>query len=90
MNEYAKTPWTLCYDGQIDSADGHAVCRFSWDSYNEFMQGNKAATARLIRSAPELLAALREVLDIMLQNGVEDCDMYRDAEALIEKLDNPA
>lgn len=55
-----KAPWKLCYDGQIDSADGRTVARFQWESYREFteLSGDEQKTLRLIAAAPDLLAAL--------------------------------
>jgi hypothetical protein len=60
--KHAPAPWKICYDGQIDAADGSFVCAFRWDSSKEFSDGSNAATARLIAAAPELLAALIDVI----------------------------
>lgn len=56
---FTPGPWTLCYDGEIDGADGRTVCWFSWDSFKEFNDDETLkANAHLIAAAPELLAAL--------------------------------
>lgn len=34
------------------------------------------ANARLIAAAPDLLAALQECLNLMLSNGLDECDAY--------------
>lgn len=63
MSKHKPGPWTLCYDGQIDAADGSTVCRFQWNSFKEFSESDEAPTARLIAAAPELLAALESMLE---------------------------
>lgn len=63
MSNFAPAPWRLCYDGQIDAADGTFVCRFKLDSFGKFTESNNAATARLIAAAPDLLEALKGLLE---------------------------
>lgn len=59
--KYTAGPWTICYDGQIDGADGHSVCHFQWDSFKEFNDSpNNKANAHLIAAAPELFVELRK------------------------------
>jgi hypothetical protein len=61
---HTKGPWKITYDGGIYSMPNdedkfsHQICVFNWSSFKEFNEGNNAANARLIVSAPELLAAL--------------------------------
>lgn len=57
-------PWKLCYDGQIDAADGSFVCSFRWDTVKEFNEGKNAATARLIKAAPDLLAFAESIVTL--------------------------
>jgi hypothetical protein len=61
---HSPGPWKLCYDGEIESADGCTVVSLSFDSYREFSESaeNVKANYRLIAAAPELLAALQELL----------------------------
>ena len=73
-------PWSLCYDGQIDGANGEFICSFNWDSVQEFNGDSEAkANARLIAAAPELLAALQAMLDAFHEDPSE-----RDTSAVIE------
>lgn len=60
MTMYAPGPWKLCYDGEIESADGCTVVSLSFDSYKEFNESSEVVKAnyRLIAAAPDLLAAL--------------------------------
>lgn len=61
--QHAPAPWLICYDGQIDAADGSLVCRFGWHSAKEFRDDTRDRhTARLIAAAPDLLAALKAIL----------------------------
>lgn len=57
-------PWRICYDGQIDGADGRRICSFGWNSFREFNEDAEyKATARLLAAAPDLLAALQNVVN---------------------------
>ncbi|KKL77401.1 hypothetical protein LCGC14_2035220 [marine sediment metagenome] len=62
QSKFTPGPWRLCYDGQIDGADGNFVCSFRWSSYKDFNDPENKATARLIAAAPELLEALRAII----------------------------
>jgi hypothetical protein len=35
MSKYGE-PWAICYDGQIDGADGRLIVRLPFESYKEF------------------------------------------------------
>ena len=62
QSKFTPGPWRLCYDGQIDGADGNFVCSFRWSSYKDFNDPENKATARLIAQAPEMYELL-EMLD---------------------------
>ena len=70
--KFTPGPWSICYDGQLDGADGTRVLFLPFDSYKEFndLPPTFKANIRLIAAAPELLAALIEaraqVADICL------------------------
>lgn len=57
---YAKTPWKICYDGQIDSSDGQFICSFRWESFNEFEKHGQDAAfiVRAVNAYDNLVAAL--------------------------------
>ena len=61
LSKHTLGPWSLCYDGQIDGANGDFVCSFRWSSYKDFNDSpQNKATARLIATAPELLEAAKQ------------------------------
>jgi hypothetical protein len=57
---HAPAPWALCYDGQIDSADGQLVVALPFESYREFKESSDVVLAnyRVMTAAPLLLAVL--------------------------------
>ncbi len=56
-------PWTICYDGQLDGPNGETICLFTWDSFKEFSEPTNSANARLLAAAPDLLAALIDLVE---------------------------
>lgn len=60
---YAKTPWKICYDGQIDSSDGQFVCSFRWESFNEFEKHGQDAAfiVRVANNYENMVAILRDI-----------------------------
>lgn len=67
--------WKICYDGQIDGANGTCVCIFNWDSFKEFNEDEEIkATAKIIklsRSFPfaEMEDALKNKV-MVSKNGI--------------------
>ena len=83
--KHARGPWSLCYDGQIDDADGSLVVRLPFDSYKEFNDQPERVKAnwRLMTRAPQLLEMLLEIK----QHGLSWDDRY---DAVISKLTGAA
>ena len=81
-------PWRHCEDraGDVLGANGTPVCSVYGESARaEECDINQA----LIRSAPELLAALKALLDAQVcRDGGKDCAVCEDAYAAIAKADN--
>lgn len=65
MSEYTRAPWILHYSGTIyGNNDEEVVCSFDWSSFKEFNDRPEyKATARLIAAAPEMLEALKALLN---------------------------
>lgn len=63
MSTAAHTPgpWRLCYDGQIDGADGTLVVALPFESYRDFteMPDRVKANYRAMTAAPDLLLLLK-------------------------------
>lgn len=76
QTQHTPGPWTICYDGQIDSKDGEFICSFRWDSFKEFNDGNNAANARLIAAAPDMERELMSYQAIAM--ALDDCTMEAD------------
>lgn len=90
---YAKTPWKICYDGQIDSSDGQFICSFRWESFNEFeKRGQDAAfIVRAVNAHEELVEAcataaedIRQFLDGEWNGSIEGWQETR--ERLLKSL----
>ena len=60
-SKFTPGPWRLCYDGQIDGADGSFVCSFRWSSYKDFNEPRNKANAHLIAAAPEMYELLESL-----------------------------
>lgn len=63
--KHTPGPWSICFDGQLDGADGTRVLFLPFDSYKEFndLQPTIKANLRLIAAAPDLLAALEQAAE---------------------------
>ena len=82
--KFTPGPWSICYDGQLDGADGTRVLFLPFDSYKEFndLPPTFKANIRLIAAAPELLAALKVLVD---NGGIGPEAMFHAARAAIAK-----
>lgn len=64
--EHTPGPWITSYDGSINTDAGTFICGFRWDSYKEFTEGNNSANARLIAAAPDMLEALEDARQLVV------------------------
>lgn len=67
--QHMQGPWKLCYDGAIESADGLIVANLPFGSYKEFNDSAESVKAnyRLMASAPALLAALKALNALVVE-----------------------
>ena len=56
--KFTPGPWSICYDGQLDGADGTRVLFLPFDSYKEFndLPPTFKANLRLIAASPVMYA----------------------------------
>jgi hypothetical protein len=89
MSAHTPGPWKLCYDGQIDGADGAMVVALPFESYREFadLQEVERANYRAMTAAPELLAALLEVLKHAKWHAAMADEVTDEAKAAIKMSD---
>ena len=83
---YAKTPWKICYDGQIDSSDGQFVCSFRWESFNEFEKHGQDAAfiVRAVNAHKELVEALARCEKIVALQAEDD--IFGNAKSLLNQI----
>ena len=95
QSKFTPGPWRLCYDGQIDGADGNFVCSFRWSSYKDFNDPENKATARLIAQAPEMYELLSTIIKWYENSGsTEPCagsvDLWSAARRIKAAIDGQA
>lgn len=82
--KHTPGPWTLDLTGKgLRGADGHAV----FDDYADRSNAETLANARLIASAPDLLAALESARDWIVYNDEsgDPPDILSELEAALRK-----
>lgn len=75
MTTHTPGPWTICFDGQIDSGEGKSykmICRFNTDTYKEMVESGDLANAKLISASPNLLDACQSVLTSLDNMNIEN------------------
>ncbi len=88
MKGQAQLPFVLCYDGQIDDANGEFVCGFKWDSFKEFNDNPKyKETARFFIKACNSHYTLLELAERALAYMTVEHDDFK-AQVFIEDLSN--
>ena len=98
LSEHTKGPWRYAESRsgkwRVYSGDCEVVRALSTHGTRKLPQGERAANARLIAAAPEMLSVLREV-SIMSAHGVPGVISFHDhlgamkkVEAILKSFDN--
>ena len=86
MSGHTPGPWKIdATDDSVRDSNEHQICDFNWTDD----VGRSQANARLIASAPELLAALRNVTDLAAATSLlgEDAESVKRARSAIARAE---
>lgn len=84
MTQHTPAPWKASqFGGSITGPDGKSICAISNNIKRD--QAEKLANARLIAAAPELLKALKDLLDAQPSGCVDHYAIEAKARAAVAK-----